>query len=72
MAFEGTTQISASEAIATLLVLSQPMAQISIMEILGFPYTKTDLAMRVAARILGSRSFLTASAQTHSEESVWR
>lgn len=60
-AFEGVGAVSVSEAIAVLLVLSPAMDGALSHNEFAFPSTKTDLAMRLVARIIGARSHLTAS-----------
>jgi HD superfamily phosphohydrolase len=59
-AFDGTTKIATSETIAVLVVLSEPMGQI-----FGHPNFNANvpanrLPMAIAARILGSRTELSA------------
>ena len=60
-AFEGVGTVSVSEAIAALLVLSPAMDSVLNHNEFAFPTAKTDLAMRLVARIIGARSHLTAS-----------
>jgi HD superfamily phosphohydrolase len=60
-AFEGVGSITASEGIAVLLVLSPSMQQVLMHEEFRFPDEKSELAMRLAARIVGARSHLSAS-----------
>jgi HD superfamily phosphohydrolase len=60
-AFEGAGAVSVSEAIAVLLVLSTAMDGVLNHNDFAFPATKTDLAMRLVARIIGARSHLAAS-----------
>lgn len=59
--FEGCDNVSASEAIASLIVLSDSMASVFNAADYEFPGTKKDLQMRVVARIVGARSHLKAS-----------
>ena len=59
--FHGVGAISVSEALVTLLVLSDSMDHVLNHPEYNFPKSKTDLAMRVIARIVGARSHLAAS-----------
>jgi HD superfamily phosphohydrolase len=58
--FEGVSHVAASEMIAVLFVLSEPMRRIFEDPNFGAPPPATKLAPAVAARILGSRSYLNA------------
>src|ERR1700730_15963316 len=60
-AFEGVGSISVSEGIAVLLVLSPSMQRVLVHEEFRFPADKSELAMRLTARIVGARSHLSAS-----------
>lgn len=60
-AFEGVGAVSVSEAIAVLLVLSPAMDVVLNHNDFSFPTSRTNLAMRLVARIIGARSHLTAS-----------
>jgi len=59
--FAGVGSVSVSEELVTLLVLSQSMDQVLNHPEYNFPTSKTDLALRVVARIVGARSHLAAS-----------
>jgi len=58
--FDGVTKIATSETIAVLIVLSDSMRQVFEHPKLGLAQA-AELAPAVAARILGSRSYLTAT-----------
>lgn len=60
-AFEGVGSISASEIIACLVILSGAFDHLLNHPDFNFPTSKQDLAVRLIARILGSRSQLQAS-----------
>jgi HD superfamily phosphohydrolase len=60
-AFEGVGSISVSEGIAALLVLSPAMHRVLVHDEFRFDADKSDLAMRLVARIVGARSHLLAS-----------
>jgi HD superfamily phosphohydrolase len=60
-AFEGVGTISVSEGIAVLLVLSPAMQRVLVHDAFRFDADKSDLAMRLVARIVGARSHLSAS-----------
>lgn len=61
--FEGVTRIAPSETLAALLVLSEPMGRVLDHTKLGVPSAggSRELAPAIAARLLGSRSYLHAS-----------
>lgn len=60
VSFEGVMDIAASEIVAVLMVLSHGMCAILEHPRLGAVTAPADLPVAIAARILGSRSFLTA------------
>ena len=60
-AFDGVGTISVSEGIAVLLVLSPAMQRVLAHNEFRFDADKSDLAMRLVARIVGARSHLSAS-----------
>ena len=60
-AFEGVGSVSTSEGIAVLLVLSPSMQRVLVHDEFRFPADKSELAMRLVARIVGARSHLSAS-----------
>jgi len=60
-AFDGVGSISASEGIAVLIVVSPSMQRFLMHEGFRFPVDRSDLAMRLVARIVGARNYLSAS-----------
>jgi HD superfamily phosphohydrolase len=59
--FTGVGTVSVSEGIAVLLVLSPAMQRVLMHNEFCFAADKSDLAMRLVARIVGGRSHLSAS-----------
>jgi HD superfamily phosphohydrolase len=59
--FEGTQQIKTSEAIAVLVILSEPLRRIFEHSRFAIPFERRDeLAPTISARILGSRKYIDA------------
>lgn len=60
-AFDGVGSLSASEILAAMLLLTNAFSTVLNHEDFEFPATKSELAMRLVARIIGSRSHLKAT-----------
>jgi hypothetical protein len=60
-AFEGVGSLSASEILAAMLLLTDAFHKVLNHEDFDFPAKRSELAMRLVARIVGSRSHLKAT-----------